>query len=124
MTRKEFILTLSKRYILPIIFLSIFLYFGYSFYNENNKLEVIQGILKYSGFIITAILIIGSIRLLFDKYKILNFVFYGIIISYLVYLIVNHSFDFKKDIFIIAFSILIETYKLVIKKLDKITTNI
>ena len=124
MTRKEFILTLSKRYILPIIFLSIFLYFGYSFYNENNKLEVIQGILKYSGFIITAILIIGSIRLLFDKYKILNYVFYGIIISYLVYLIVNHSFDFKKDIFIIAFSILIETYKLVIKKLDKITTNI
>ena len=124
MTRKEFILTLSKRYIIPILLITILFYIGKSFYYESNKLEVIQGILKYSGFIIAAILIIGSIRLLFDKYKILNFVFYGIIISYLVYLIVNHSFDFKKDIFIIAFSILIETYKLVIKKLDKITTNI
>ena len=124
MTRKEFILTLSKRYIIPILLITILFYIGKSFYYESNKLEVIQGILKYSGFIITAILIIGSIRLLFDKYKILNFVFYGIIISYLVYLIVNHSVDFKKDIFIIAFSILIETYKLVIKKLDKITTNI
>lgn len=124
MTRKEFILTLSKRYILPIIFLSIFLYFGYSFYNENNKLEVIQGTLKFSGFIIAFILILGSIRLLFDKYKFLKYFSYGIIFSYLIYLFVNHSFDFKKDIFIIAFSILIETYKLVIKKLDKITTNI
>ncbi len=124
MTRKEFILTLSKRYILPIIFISIFLYIGYSFYNENNKLEVIQGTLKFSGFIIAFILILGSIRLLFDKYKILNYVFYGIIFSYLVYLFANHNFDIKKDIFIIAFSFLIETYKLVIKKLDKITTNI
>jgi hypothetical protein len=54
----------------------------------------------------------------------LNYVFYGIIIAYLGYLIVNQRFDFEKDILIIAFSILIEAYKLVIKKLDKTTTNI
>jgi hypothetical protein len=124
MTRKEFILTLSKRYIIPILFFVILFKIGKSFYYERNKLEVIQGILEFSGFIIIAILIIGSIRLLFDKYKFLNYVFYGIIIAYLVYLIVNQRFDFEKDIFIIAFSILIEAFKLVIKKLDKITTNI
>ena len=128
MTRKEFILTLSKRYILPIIFISIFLYIGYSFYNENNKLEVIQGTLKFSGFIIAFILILGSIRLLFDKYKILNYIFYGIIISFLIYLIFNNTFDFEKDkrriVLPILFSIFIELYKFTIKKLDKITTNI
>ena len=124
MTRKEFILTLSKRYIIPILFFVILFYIGKSFYYERNKLEVIQGILEFSGFIIIAILIIGSIRLLFDKYKFLNYVFYGIIIAYLGYLIVNQRFDFEKDILIIALSILIEAYKLVIKKLDKITTTI
>jgi hypothetical protein len=124
MTRKEFILTLSKRYIIPILFFVILFKIGKSFYYERNKLEVIQGILEFSGFIIIAILIIGSIRLLFDKYKFLNYVFYGIIIAYLGYLIVNQRFDFEKDILIIAFSILIEAYKLVIKKLDKTTTNI
>lgn len=124
MTRKEFILTLSKRYIIPILFFVILFKIGKSFYYERNKLEVIQGILEFSGFIIIAILIIGSIRLLFDKYKFLNYVFYGIIIAYLGYLIVNQRFDFEKDILIIAFSILIEAYKLVIKKLDKITTTI
>ena len=124
MTRKEFILTLSKRYIIPILFFLILFKIGKSFYYERNKLEVIQGILEFSGFIIIAILIIGSIRLLFDKYKFLNYVFYGIIIAYLGYLIVNQKFDFEKDILIIALSILIEAYKLVIKKLDKTTTNI
>jgi hypothetical protein len=124
MTRKEFILTLSKRYIIPILFFLILFKIGKSFYYERNKLEVIQGILEFSGFIIIAILIIGSIRLLFDKYKFLNYVFYGIIIAYLGYLIVNQRFDFEKDILIIALSILIEAYKLVIKKLDKITTTI
>lgn len=124
MTRKEFILTLSKRYIIPILFFVILFTIGKSFYYERNKLEVIQGILEFSGFIIIAILIIGSIRLLFDKYKFLNYVFYGIIIAYLGYLIVNQRFDFEKDILIIAFSILIEAYKLIIKKLDKTTTNI
>lgn len=128
MTRKEFILTLSKRYILPIIFISFFLYIGYSFYNENNKLEVIQGTLKFSGFIIAFILIFGCIRLLFDRYKILNYIFYGIIISFLIYLIFNNNFDFEKDkrqiILPILFSIFIELYKFTIKKLDKITTNI
>jgi hypothetical protein len=124
MTRKEFILTLSKRYIIPILFFVILFKIGKSFYYERNKLEVIQGILEFSGFIIIAILIIGSIRVLFDKYKFLNYVFYGIIIAYLGYLIVNQRFDFEKDILIIAFSILIEAYKLVIKKLDKTTTNI
>jgi hypothetical protein len=124
MTRKEFILTLSKRYIIPILFFVILFNIGKSFYYERNKLEVIQGILEFSGFIIIAILIIGSIRLLFDKYKFLNYVFYGIIIAYLGYLIVNQRFDFEKDILIIALSILIEAYKLVIKKLDKITTTI
>jgi hypothetical protein len=124
MTRKEFILTLSKRYIIPILFFVILFKIGKSFYYERNKLEVIQGILEFSGFIIIAILIIGSIRLLFDKYKFLNYVFYGIIIAYLGYLIVNQRFDFEKDILIIALTILIEAYKLVIKKLDKITTTI
>jgi hypothetical protein len=124
MTRKEFILSLSKRYILPILIISILVYFGYSFYKITNKFEVIQGTIKFGGFAIALILILGCIRLLFDKYKFLNYVFYGIIIAYLVYLIVNQRFDFEKDIFIIAFSILIEAFKLVIKKLDKITTNI
>jgi hypothetical protein len=124
MTRKEFILTLSKRYIIPILFFVILFKIGKSFYYERNKLEVIQVIIEFSGFIIIAILIIGSIRLLFDKYKFLNYVFYGIIIAYLGYLIVNQRFNFEKDILIIAFSILIEAYKLVIKKLDKTTTNI
>lgn len=128
MTRKEFILTLSKRYILPILIISILIYIGYSFYNENNKLEAIQGTLKFSGFIVAFILIVGSIRLLFNKFKILNYIFYGIIISFLIYLIFNNNFDFEKDkrqiILPILFSIFIELYKFIIKKLDKITTNI
>ena len=128
MTRKEFLLTLSKKYILPILIISILLYFAYSFYNETNKLEIIQGTLKFSGFIIAFIVIIGGIRLLFDTYKFLNYIFYGIIISFLIYLLFNNDFDFEKDkgriIMIISFSILIEIYKLIIKKLDKLTTNI
>lgn len=128
MNRKEFILTLSKKYILPILIISILLYFGYSFYNETNKLEVIQETLKFSGFIIIFIAIIGSIRLLFDTYKFLNYIFYGILISFLIYHIFNNNFDFEKDkeriIMIISFSMLIEIYKFIIKKLDKITTNI
>lgn len=50
MDRKEFILILSKKYILPIILISILIYFGFLFYNEENKLEVIKGTFIYSGF--------------------------------------------------------------------------
>ncbi len=127
MTRKEFIFTLFKKYILPIIFISFVIYFGYVFYNENNKLEVIEGTLKFTLFAFGIILFIGLFRLLFYKFKFLNYIFYGIIISYIIYLFLN-NFDFEKDIrktiTIIVFSILIEIYKLIIKKLDKITTNI
>ncbi len=126
MTRKEFILTLSKRYILPIIFITILLYIGNSFYKETNKLEVIQGTLIFSGFVIALILVFGCIRLLFDKYKILNYIFYGIIISFFIYHIFNNDLEISKGrtILLITFAILIEIYKLIIKKLDKITTNI
>jgi hypothetical protein len=128
MTRKEFILTLSKRYILPILIISILLYFGYSFYNLPNKLDTILGTLKFGGFAITLILIFGCIRLLFIKYQFLNYIFYGIMICFLIYLIFNNNFDFEKDkrqiILPILFSIFIELYKFTIKKLDKITTNI
>ena len=126
MTRKEFILTLSKRYILPIIFITILLYIGNSFYKETNKLEVIQGTLIFGGFVIALILVFGCIRLLFDKYKILNYIFYGIIISFFIYHIFNNDLEISKGrtILLITFAILIEIYKLIIKKLDKITTNI
>ncbi len=126
MTRKEFILTLSKRYILPILILSILFYIVNSFHNETNKLEVIQGTLILSGFVIALILIFGCFRLLFDRYKLLNYIFYGVIICFLIYLILNNDFEKNKGrtIMIISFSILIEIYKLIIKKLDKITTNI
>lgn len=123
MTRKEFILTLCKKYILPISIALIIFYIGNSFYNESNKLGQIQDLLKFSGFIIVAIVIIGCIRLLFDTYKFLNYVFYGIIITYLIYLIFNGNFNLKKDITIIGFLLIIEIYKQVIKKLDKIKTN-
>lgn len=46
MDRKEFILILSKKYILLIILISILILF----YNEENKLEVIKGTFIYSGF--------------------------------------------------------------------------
>ncbi len=124
MTRKEFILILSKKFILPILIACIIFYIGYSFYNVDNKLDVIQSLLEFSGFILVTIIIIGCIRLLFDKYKFLNYVFYGIIITYLINIILNGNFDLKKDIAIILFSIIIEIYKQVIEKLDKITTNI
>ena len=126
MTRKEFILTLSKRYILPILIISILLYFGYSFYNLPNKLDTILGTLKFGGFAIALILIFGCIRLLFIKYQFLNYIFYGIIICFFIYLVLNNDLekDKGKTILLISFSILIEIYKLIIKKLDKITTNI
>lgn len=126
MTRKEFILTLSKRYILPILIISILLYFGYSFYNLPNKLDTIQGTLKFGGFAIALILIFGCIRLLFIKYQFLNYIFYGIIICFFIYHIFNSDFEISigRTILLITFVILIEIYKLIIKKLDIITTNI
>lgn len=126
MTRKEFILTLSKRYILPILIISILLYFGYSFYNLPNKLDTILGTLKFGGFAIALILIFGCIRLLFIKYQFLNYIFYGIIICFFIYQIFNSDFEISNGttLLLITFAILIEIYKLIIKKLDKITTNI
>ncbi|CCB69948.1 Hypothetical protein FBFL15_1899 [Flavobacterium branchiophilum FL-15] len=58
-------------------------------------------------------LIFGYIRLLFDRYKLLNYI-------YATYNVFENDIGKTIIIIIISFSILIENYKFIIKKLDKI----